>query len=136
MKREIKHPNRGDWRGGAFSAAVEMDGWVYVSGYGPIDMITGEYISGTIEEETTLVLRNIQEVLGAAGCSLDDVAKATAHISSMDDFREFNRAYRDFFREVQVLPVRTTVQSVLWGGMKVEIDVVARKPQASKAAQP
>jgi len=31
---------------------------------------------------------------------------------------------------VAVLPARTTVQSVIWGGMKVEIDVIARKSAA------
>lgn len=129
-KNEIKHPDRGEWRGGAFSAAVELDGWVFVSGHGPIDMGTGQYVAATIEEETQHALRNILGVLQAAGCSLDDVVKTTAHLADMNDFRAYNRAYREFFREVAVLPARTTVQSLLWGGMKVEIDVIARKSRS------
>lgn len=128
-KKEIRHPERGDWRGGAFSAAVEIDGWVYVSGHGPIDMATGQYIVASIEDETRHALRNIQGVLEAAGCTLDDVVKVTAHLADMNDFRAYNRAYREFFKDVAVLPARTTVQSILWGGMKVEIDAVARKRQ-------
>ncbi len=128
-KIEITHPERGDWRGGAFSAAVEIDGWVFVSGHGPIDMATGRYIAATVEEETAHALRNLAGVLEAAGCTLEDVVKTTAHLADMDDFRAYNRAYREFFRDVPVLPARTTVQSVLWGGMKIEIDVVARKRQ-------
>ncbi len=128
-KTEIKDPQRGDWRGGAFSAAVEIDGWVYVSGHGAIDVATGQYMEDTIEAETVHALQNIAAVLAAAGCTLHDVVKTTAHLADMADFRSYNRAYREFFREVQVLPARTTVQSVMWGGMKVEIDAVARKPQ-------
>lgn len=126
-KKEIRHPERGGWRSGAFSAAVEVDGWVYVSGQGAIDMKTGQYHTASIAEETHHALSNIEGILRAAGCTLNDVVKMTAHIADMNDFRAFNRAYRDYFRDVPVLPARTTVQSVMWGGMKVEIDAVARK---------
>jgi 2-iminobutanoate/2-iminopropanoate deaminase len=128
-KVEIKHPEKGDRPGGAYSAAVEMDGWVFVSGHGPVDMKTGKYFEGTIEQETEFTLRNIVMVLEQAGCTLDNVVKSTAHLSNMEDFARYNRAYREFFKEVPILPARTTVQSVLWGGMKVEIDVIARKPK-------
>jgi enamine deaminase RidA (YjgF/YER057c/UK114 family) len=40
----------------------------------------------------------------------------------------FNTTYRAFFKDVPVLPARTTVQSVLWNAIKVEIDCIARKP--------
>ena len=39
-----------------------------------------------------------------------------------------NDTYRAFFKNCAVLPARTTVESVLWNGIKVEIDCVARKP--------
>lgn len=123
----IKHPEQGERRGAAYSAAVELDGWLFVSGHGPVDMATGKYIAGTIEEETEHTLRNIVLVLTEAGCTLNDVVKTTAHLSDMNDFRDYNHAYREFFKDVPVLPARTTVQSVLWGGMKVEIDMIARK---------
>jgi 2-iminobutanoate/2-iminopropanoate deaminase len=45
----------------------------------------------------------------------------------MEDFDRYNAVYKDFFKGVPVLPARTTVQSVLWNSIKVEIDVVARK---------
>ena len=50
--------------------------------------------------------------------------------SAGGDIKEFDRynvAYREFFKDVTVLPARTTVQSVLWNGIKVEIDCVAKK---------
>lgn len=103
-----------------------MDGWLYVSGQGPLDLKTGKVVSGTIEEETSLVLSHIGKILNAAGCGFDDVVKCTCHLADIKDFDGFNRAYAAFFPGVR--PARTTVQSVLWGGIKVEIDAIARVP--------
>ena len=126
-KKEIKHPDK-EKSTGAYSAAVEMDGWVYVSGQGPVDLKTAQPVRGTIEEETTLTLRHIEKILKAAGCSPGDVVKCTVHLADILDFDRFNAVYREFFKDVAVLPARTTVQSVLWKGIQVEIDCVARKP--------
>ncbi len=125
-KKEIRHPDK-QTSTGAYSAAVEMDGWVYVSGQGPLDLKTGEPVRGTIEEETELTLRHVEKILVAAGCSLADVVKCTVHLADIEDFARFNATYRNFFQSAAVLPARTTVQSVLWNGIKVEIDCVARK---------
>jgi 2-iminobutanoate/2-iminopropanoate deaminase len=126
-KKEILHPDK-EKSTGAYSAAVEVDGWVYVSGQGPVDPKTAQPVPGTIEEETTLTLNHIERILRAAGCTLHDVVKCTVHLEDMDDFDRYNAVYREFFQGLAVLPARTTVQSVLWKGIKVEIDCVARKP--------
>jgi 2-iminobutanoate/2-iminopropanoate deaminase len=126
-KKEIKHPEK-EKSTGAYSAAVEIDGWIYVSGQGPLNPKTAEVVRGTIEEETRLTLSHVEKILRAAGCSLTDVVKSTVHLSDIEDFDRFNAVYKDFFKDVPVLPARTTVQSVLWNAIKVEIDVVARKP--------
>ncbi len=124
-KREIHHPEK-RVSTGAYSAAVLADGWLYISGQGPLDMTTGEVVSGTIEEETRLTMSHIGALLQAAGCSFDDVVKCTCHLAEIRDFDRFNAVYAGFFQGV--LPARTTVQSVLGGGIKVEIDAIARVP--------
>ena len=126
MKKEIKHPEK-EKSTGAYSAAVEIDGWVYVSGQGPVDLKTAQPVAGTIEDQTTLTLRHIEKILQAAGCSLHDVVKCSVHLADIEDFDRYNAVYRDFFKEVAVLPARTTVQSVLWKGIQVEIDCIAHK---------
>ncbi|HZV34031.1 MAG TPA: RidA family protein [Verrucomicrobiae bacterium] len=126
-KKEIKHPEK-EKSTGAYSAAVEIDGWVYVSGQGPVDPKTAQPVRGTIEQETEMTLRHVQKILAAAGCSLADIVKCTVHLSDIGEFDRFNATYRAFFKEVAVLPARTTVQSILWSGIKVEIDCIARKP--------
>lgn len=125
-KKEIKHPEK-EKSTGAYSAAVEIDGWVYVSGQGPVDPKTAQAVRGTIEQETEMTLRHVQKILAAAGCSPADIVKCTVHLSDINEFDRFNATYRAFFKDVAVLPARTTVQSVLWSGIKVEIDCVARK---------
>jgi 2-iminobutanoate/2-iminopropanoate deaminase len=125
-KREIKHPDK-EKSTGAYSSAVEVDGWVYVSGQGPVDPRTAQPVRGSIEDETLYTLNQVKKILEAAGCSLNDVVKSTVHLADMEDFDRYNKVYREFFKDLSVLPARTTVQSVLWNSIKVEIDVVARK---------
>jgi 2-iminobutanoate/2-iminopropanoate deaminase len=122
-KIEIKHPDK-MVATGAYSAGVLVDGWLYISGQGPLDLKTGKVIYGTIEEETHLTLSHVGKILEAAGCTFEDVVKCTCHLSDIKDFDRFNKVYAEFFSGV--LPARTTVQSVLWGGIKVEIDAIAR----------
>jgi 2-iminobutanoate/2-iminopropanoate deaminase len=124
-KTEIKHPDK-QVSTGAYSAGVLMDGWLYVSGQGPLDLKTGEVVRGTIEEETRLTLEHVGKVLQAAGCTFDDVVKCTCHLLDIQDFDRFNKVYAEFFKGVK--PARTTVQSGLGSGIKVEIDAIAKVP--------
>lgn len=125
-KRELKHPDkRVDT--GAYSAGLEIEGWVYVSGQGPLDLKTGQVLRGSIEEETRTTLRNVELILNEAGCTLADVVKCTVHLADIQEFDRYNRAYLDYFGEHRPLPTRTTVQSGLTAGIKVEIDAIARK---------
>ncbi|MCW5981612.1 MAG: Rid family detoxifying hydrolase [Bryobacteraceae bacterium] len=122
-KTEIKHPDK-KVSTGAYSAGVAADGWLFISGQGPLDLNTGEVVEGTIEEQTRLTLEHIGRILQAAGCGFEDVVKCTCHLRDIDDFEAFNAVYASFFTGVR--PARTTVQSVLWGTIKVEIDAIAR----------
>lgn len=127
-KQEVKHPDK-KTETGAYSAGIVCDGWLYISGHGPLDMATGQVVRGTIEEETRLTLEHIDKVLQAAGCTRDDVVKCTVHLADIRDFDRYNKVYAEFFTGVR--PARTTVQSVLWGGIKIEIDAIAKIPNKS-----
>ena len=126
-KIAIKHPDRAASTG-AYTDGVLLDGWLYVSGQGPLDLKTGTVVRGTIEGETRLTMAHIGKILKAAGCTFDDVVKCTCHLADIRDFDAFNRVYAECFPGIR--PARTTVQSVLGDGIKVEIDAVARVPQA------
>jgi len=120
---EIKHPDK-SVSTGAYSAGILIDRWLYVSGQGPLDLSTGEVIHGTIEEETRLTLSHVRKIVEEAGGSIDDIVKCTVHLSDINDFEKYNAVYASFFSDVK--PARTTVQSVLSDGIKIEIDAVAK----------
>ena len=125
-KTEIHHPEK-KASTGAYSAGVLEDGWLFISGQGPLDMATGAVRHGPIEEETRLTLSHVGAILAAAGGAFDDVLKCTCHLANIEDFERFNSVYAEFFSGIR--PARTTVQSVLGGGIKVEIDAIARIKQ-------
>lgn len=121
-KTEIKHPDK-HISTGAYSAGVLKNGLLFVSGQGPLDLATGEVKHGTIEEETLLTLEHVKKVVEAAGGTIGDIMKCTVHLEDINDFDRYNVAYASFFEGV--LPARTTVQSVLSDGIKIEIDAIA-----------
>ena len=123
-KPEIKHPDK-LVSTGSYSAGIQLDNWLFISGQGPLNLRTGEVVRGSIEDETRLTLSHIGKILEAAGYSFEDVVKCTCHLSDIRDFDGFDRVYSEFFSGVR--PARTTVQSVLWNGIKVEIDAIARR---------
>jgi len=126
MKTRIRHPQTKQSLP-HISGGVLCDGWLFVSGQGPLDMSTKAVVPGTIEEETRLTLQNLDAILGAAGCSREDVVKCTCYLSDLGDFAGFDAAYREFF-SCEVPPARTTLQAPLLKGIKVEIDAIAHCP--------
>jgi 2-iminobutanoate/2-iminopropanoate deaminase len=109
---------------GPYSQAIKANGMVFCSGQIPIDPATGEFVSHVVGEQTEQVLKNLIEVLKAAGTSLDNVVKTTVFLSDMNDFVEMNEVYARYFGENK--PARATVQAArLPRDAKVEIDCIA-----------
>src|SRR5512141_910317 len=65
---------------GPYSQGIIANGFVFCSGQIPIDPATGELNTGTIEDQTRQVLKNVGAVLEAAGSSYDDVVKTTVFL--------------------------------------------------------
>lgn len=86
----------------------------------------GELVPGGIEAQTRRALENLSACLAAAGCGLADVLKVNAFLADLGEFEAYNEVYREFFREPY--PARTTVGAALPGGLRVELEAVARVP--------
>jgi 2-iminobutanoate/2-iminopropanoate deaminase len=109
---------------GPYSQAIKAGGMVFCSGQIPIDPATGEFVSEDIGEQTEQVLRNLREVLKAAGTALENVVKTTVFLADMNDFVAMNEVYRRYFNENK--PARATVQAArLPRDARVEIDCIA-----------
>ncbi len=110
---------------GPYSQAIAADGWVFCSGQIPLDPDTMELVGGTIDEQTDQVLRNLSEVLHAAGSSLQHVVKTTVFLADMNDFAAMNKVYEQHFGEHR--PARAAVQAAaLPKFCNVEIECIAR----------
>jgi 2-iminobutanoate/2-iminopropanoate deaminase len=112
---------------GPYSQAIVSGDLVFCAGQGAIDATTGEFLTGTVEDETQRTLRNLGAVLDAAGVGFADVVKTTVFLTDMDDFGAMNGVYATFFPDPP--PARSTVAvKQLPKGFKVEIEAIARKP--------
>jgi 2-iminobutanoate/2-iminopropanoate deaminase len=109
---------------GPYSQAIKANGLVFASGQIPIDPETGRVVEGDITVQTERVLKNIEEILKAAGSALERVVKTTVFLEDMADFAAMNAVYARFF--VQEPPARSTVEAArLPKDVLVEIEVIA-----------
>ena len=109
---------------GPYSQAIRIGDFVFTSGQIPIDPQTGAFVEGGIAEQTERVLRNLAEVLRAAGTGLEGVVKTTVFLADMDDFAAMNEVYGRFFSSEP--PARSTVQAArLPRDARVEIEAIA-----------
>jgi 2-iminobutanoate/2-iminopropanoate deaminase len=112
---------------GAYSQVVRAGDFLYVSGQGPIDPATQQFVFSDIRGETRLTLENVERVLKGCGASKRNIVKCGVFLAKAEDFTAMNEAYAAFFEGTA--PARTTVQATLVEpGMKVEIDCVAYLP--------
>lgn len=109
---------------GPYSQAVTAGNLVFCSGQIPLDPATMKLVEGTVAEQTERVLKNLSEVLKAAGSGLDKVLKTTVFLKDMNDFVEMNETYAAFFGSHK--PARATVEVArLPKDVKVEIECIA-----------
>ncbi|MCS3841864.1 RidA family protein [Microbacterium sp. AK031] len=113
-----------------FSQGVRKGGFVQVSGQGPVDPTTNEYLfPGDVAAQTTRTLENVKAIVEASGATFDDVVMLRVYLTKREDFATMNDAYGEFVgahTPSGVLPSRTTVFTGLpREEMLVEIDGIA-----------
>jgi 2-iminobutanoate/2-iminopropanoate deaminase len=109
---------------GPYSQGVVANGFLFTAGQIPLDPTVGKIVEGGIVEQTEQVMRNLQEVLRAAGASWGDVVKTTVYLQDLAHFPTVNEVYGKSLGDAR--PARSTVQvSALPRGAMVEIDAIA-----------
>ena len=120
---KIKLPNAPEPKG-HYSSAVKHNGLIFVSGQLPRNAVTGELETGAIEAQTELALRNVEDILVAAGSDLDHVLQFTIYISEMELWDKVNEVYARILGEHK--PARAIVPvKDLHFGTKIEIQAIA-----------
>ena len=110
----------------SLSRAVQAGDFVFLTGQVPMQN-NAIMTHGDIEEQTRAVLDDITETLKLAGCDRGDVVKSMVWLKSRDDFPGFNAVYAEYFPESP--PARSAIVNDLLVDAKVEIEVIAYKPQ-------
>ena len=109
---------------GIYSPAIVADGpAVYISGQGPVDPETGNFVFGSFEEQAKLTFDNVTALLEAAGTSWASVVKVGVFLANLGNFGKMNEIYKTYLTEPY--PARTTIQAGLPGGMEIEVDCIA-----------
>ena len=123
-----------------YAQAIKAGPYVFLAGQLATDFKTGvppearvdpnfKWYGSDIRKQTEYILRNCERVLEAAGSSLENVIKAQVFQTSLDNFYQFDKVWKNFF---PTPPPRTTLQTagdgLLVPGTLVEIDLIGLAP--------
>lgn len=108
---------------GPYSQAIVCGEMVFTSGQIPINPASGNVEATTIEAQAEQVMKNLGEVLSAAGSGFDKAVKTTCFLADMGDFAAFNAVYAKYFTTNPArscVAVKTLPKNVL-----CEVEVIA-----------
>jgi 2-iminobutanoate/2-iminopropanoate deaminase len=109
-----------------YSQAVEINGFLYISGQIAIDPATGKLVDGGISSQTEQVMKNIGAILKAASYSFRDVVKSTCLLSDMENFASMNKIYGSYYKENPPARAAFAVARLPMDSL-VEIETIALK---------
>lgn len=122
--REVIHTKNAPQAVGPYSQAIKANGFIFVSGQVAIDPATQNVIEGDVKVQADRILRNLAQILEAAGSSMAKVVRSGVFLKNMNDFAAMNEVYGKHFNSAP--PARTTVEVArLPKDVLVEIDVIA-----------
>ncbi len=128
MKQVIGEPIEINGRQLSLSRAVRAGDYVFLTGQLPFEN-GAIMLYGSIEVQTRAVLEEIKATLTLADCEMSDVVKATIWLRDRDDFPGFDTVYAEYFPDEP--PARSAVLNQLLVDARVEVEVVAYKPDIS-----
>ena len=125
---DVEHLNfsSGPQKVAPFSHAVRAGEYLFITGQMPtLKNDNTKLVEGGIEAQTHQVMKNLIEVLNAAGSSLEKVIFARVYLVNFGDFDRMNSIYASYFAKDK-LPARTCIGVTgLAVGASVEIDFIA-----------
>ena len=124
MKKIIKTKNAPSPIG-PYNQAIKVKDTLYISGQIPLIPSTMELFSGTIKEETELVMESLKSILKEARMTFENVVKTTIFIDDMNNFQHVNEVYGKYFKD-ESAPARETVAvKTLPKSVRIEISMIA-----------
>ena len=124
MTLEFFHTDAAPAAIGPYSQAVKVGNLLFCSGQIPLDPGTMEMVGETATAQCEQVMRNIKNLLEAAGLGMDRVARTTIFLASMSDFGDVNEVYAKHFGDHKPARACVAVKELPKGAL-VEIDCIA-----------
>ncbi|KAF5970123.1 BRT1 down-regulated by mating factor B [Fusarium coicis] len=107
---------------GPYTQAIKANGMIFLSGQIPADS-QARLIEGTVADKTHKMCQNAKAVLEEAGSSLDKAVRITVYFQNMDDMKDMNEIYAEYFPH---RPARSSCESPrLPAGASMEMDIIA-----------
>jgi len=83
---------------GPYSQAIIAENTLYISGQIPLNPSTNKIIDANVSLATKQVMDNIGAILSASDMTFDDVVKCTIFVRDMQQFKEVNAVYFNYFQ--------------------------------------
>jgi len=112
---------------GHYAPGIKYRGLVFVSGQLPLDA-NGEAQLGSIEEQTTLCMKNLETILKSCNSDLLHIIKTNVFIADISNWAKFNETYSKILGDHR--PARVVVPcGTLNRGCAIEIDCIAAEKE-------
>jgi 2-iminobutanoate/2-iminopropanoate deaminase len=113
----------GSPKAGPYSLGIKAGNLIFISGQVPDAEKKG------VKEQTLSAFEKIKSILETSGAHVSNIVKVSVFLKNMDDFKNMNQAYKEFFEKNDVnenFPARSTVEATCpMPGALVEIDAIA-----------
>jgi 2-iminobutanoate/2-iminopropanoate deaminase len=120
---KIEEINTENPKAGPYSHAIKANGFIFTSG-----QVSDENVI-SIREQTLSALRKIKKILNSAGTNVRNLIKLTVYLKDINNFKEMNQAYLEFFMENDIkekFPARSTIEAkLIKDNLLIEIDAIA-----------
>lgn len=113
---------------GPYSVGNIAGNFVFTAGQLGVDCKLGKLVNGGIEEQTRKALENLTAILDAAGTGIENVVKVTVFLNNINDFKQMNGVYSEFFTSNPPARSAFEVADLPIPGALVEIEAVAVFP--------
>ena len=109
---------------------------LFISGQVPLNR-EGDLIGeGDVREQTRQVFKNIEELLGLYGRTIDNLFKVTAYLTDAALFKAYNDAREEVLKDHRPTSTTVVVSSLAMKGLVVEVDAIAWLNSSPRAIAP
>ncbi|WAD32215.1 RidA family protein [Citrobacter braakii] len=114
---------------GHYSHSTTAGGFVFISGQLPVTSDGEKKTEASFEEQTRLVLQNIDACLAGAGVSRQQLVSVRVYVTDINQWPTFNKIYEEWIGDFR--PSRAVAGvAELHYGFALEVEAIALAPQA------